>query len=87
MAAASFIKQKYIVMLVPMLVCLALNFCTRFVYDLSSYYNKCISPFYYLKARQSDYPSSFLVICGTELVMFIISFLLIHIWEEKREVY
>lgn len=81
------IRQKYVVMVVPMLVCLGIEYITKYVYDLSSYYNYEISPFYYLKPMQGRLPASMSVICISGIILFLITFILTGIWEKKHEIY
>lgn len=89
MTAALFIKQKPIVMVTPMLFCMAVNFCTKFVYDaaIHSYNNKELSPLYYLKPYSNRYPSDMMVIAMTAVALFIVTFVISYGWERHNEIY
>ena len=87
MAAASFVRQKYIVTLVPFMICLALHFSMKFTYDFNNYYNKEFSPFYYLRPSSVSYPTSFFIIGMTAMVLFVITFTVTNVWEKRHEIY
>lgn len=81
------IKQKYIVMIIPMLVCLGIEYISKYVFNFKSYYNYEISPLYFLKPVQGRFPASIWIILLTGLMLFIITFIVPAIWEKKHEIY
>lgn len=86
-SAATFIRQKYVVMIIPFLLCLGINFFMNSTYDNSKSGYKELSPFYFLKPIQSRYPSTFAIVGGMALILFIITFVITQIWERKHEIY
>ena len=87
MAATSVIKQKYIVTFIPFLLCVGLELFMRLTYDFSDFYNSEFSPFYYLRPCGGRYPASFLIIAGTALCIFLVTYGVVNIWERKHEIY
>ena len=87
MAAVSVIRQKHVVTLVPFVICLALNMLTSVMYNENNYHNVEYSPFYFLKSCASRVPSSGLVIGIITLVLFVVTFVTVNVWERRHEVY
>lgn len=87
MAMAAFVKQKYVVTLVPFVICLALHFSMKFTFDSTNPYNKEFSPFCYLRPCGARYPASIEIIGGTLLVILMITLTIINIWEKRHEIY
>lgn len=87
MAATAIIKQKYIVMLVPFVLCLAIHFIVMFTYDSNSLYNKEMSLFYFLHPSGTRYPASFEIIGVTFFTILIITVAITNIWERRHEIY
>lgn len=87
MTISMVLRQKYLVMVVPMLVCLGIEYTTKYVYDLNSYYNYEISPLYYLKPMEGRLPANGRIIFLSGVILFIITFVLTGIWEKKHEIY
>lgn len=87
--ASLFIKQKAIVMAIPMVLCMAADFCIKFVYDANewSYNNKELSPMYYLKPYTARYPSDLTIILLTFAVLFVITFVISYGSERNNEIY
>ncbi len=87
LAAASFIKQKYVTVMIPFVVCLLIHLSTKFIYDAAGNYSREISPFYYLRATDTRLPASFAVIGVTAFIIFVVTFVITNIWERKHEIY
>ena len=87
MAATSVIRQKHIVTLVPFVICLMLNLLTSVTFDASKYRNVEYSPFYFLRACGVRCSTSGAVIGIIALVMFLVTFITVNVWERRHEVY
>ncbi len=87
MAAVSFIKQKYIVTLIPFSICMILHLSMRILYTDpdKDYIN--LSPFIAMKPIDMNYRNSPLYIFILSLVLFAATFFITNIWEKKHEVY
>lgn len=90
MTATLLIKQKPLVMITPMALCMGIDYCSKFIYEYENrkgYYPKNISPMRYLKSCVGGYPASMTVIGCTALILFIITFVITYGLEKHNEVY
>lgn len=85
--ATLIIRQKYVVMIIPMLICLGIEYMSRYFFDINSSNNVEISPLYYLKPTQSRLPASGFVIGITCLILAVTTFVVPLIWERHHEIY
>lgn len=90
MTAALIIKQKPLVMIMPMALCMGIDYCSKFIYNYKfrhGYLNiKNTSPIRYLKPC-SGQPASITIIGCTALILFIITFVVTYGLEKHNEVY
>lgn len=87
LAVTAFLKQKWVVVIIPFFVCLMITFAERFVYISSETIYKRISPLYFLRPVESGYAASWTIIIVSAVMIFLTTFLIHMIWERKHEVY
>ncbi len=85
MAAAVFIKKKWIVAVVPFLLCMAIAFSTKFIYA-GEIIKKEISPMVFLRPSNAGYPASLLVMVIMAAVLVLIA-MMCFIWERHNDIY
>ena len=87
LAMSSFIKQKWICVGCPFLVCLMISFARKYVYVSSTTTYKEISPLFFLRPASAMYDADWRIIIGMAAVIFLITFGIIRGWESRREIY
>lgn len=91
MTASSFIKQKWIVIILPFFLLLVIDFLERYINNpikmnvLEEYH--AISPFRFLNPGPKELPASIGVIAGMAAVIFVVTFFISIVWEKRREIY
>ncbi|WP_100066078.1 hypothetical protein [Miniphocaeibacter massiliensis] len=87
LAATSFIKQKWAVVIIPFFYCLAIEFSTKFVYTNLETSYKEISPFYFLKPVTGRYQGSWIIILVSGFLILTATLGITMVLERKREIY
>lgn len=87
LAACTFIKYKVINVIVPMLLCLGIQWGGRFLYVSTDKAYKEISPLLFLRGAQTSHKASWDVILGEFVLFLIITLTVTMIWERKHEIY
>lgn len=87
MALATFIKQKWIVVIAPFFVALAIDFSTKYIYTSSDVIYYQVSPFYFLRGIETGYAAAWYIIIGQALAIFVITALIGIVLESRHEVY
>lgn len=88
LAVSRWIKQKWVVVILPLFICLALTYGQRFIYTspMTVQY-KQTSPLYFLHPVEIQYPASWFFILISALVIFATTLLIHLVWERSHEIY
>ena len=88
LAVSRWIRQKWVVVILPLFICLALTYGQRFIYTspMTVQY-KQTSPLYFLHPVEIQYPASWFFILISALVIFSTTLLIHLVWERSHEIY
>lgn len=88
LAVSRWIKQKWVVVILPLFICLALTYGQRFIYTspMTVQY-KQTSPLYFLHPVEIQYPASWFFILISALVIFATTLSIHLVWERSHEIY
>lgn len=85
--AASLIRHRVVVVILPMFLLLAYHYSRQFIYTSSAIRYKEISPLYFLRPVAVSYTASWAVILAEAAVLFIATMFVSMVWERKHEIY
>lgn len=88
LAVSTWIRQKWVVVILPLFICLVLTYGQRFIYTspMTVQY-KQTSPLYFLHPVEIQYPASWFFILISASVIFAATLLIYLVWERKHEIY
>lgn len=86
-AVTSFVRQRVIVVILPLFLLLAFHYSRQFVYTSPQVVYKEISPMYFLRPVAAAYQASWAVIVVEMAVLLLITLCLSMIWERRHEIY
>lgn len=88
LAVSTWIRQKWVVVILPLFFCLAVTYGQRFIYTspMTVQY-KQTSPLYFLHPVDIMYPASWFIILTSAAVIFAATLLIHLVWERRHEIY
>ncbi len=88
LAASAWVRQKWVVVILPLFFCLAITYGQRFIYTSpTTVQYKQISPLYFLHPIELQHPASWSVILISAAVIFIVTLSIHLLWEGRHEIY